>query len=214
MTDDLQPSEQTADRIATRTRIGLSLFVVTCATGLARSRLSGSSVSVSFLQVGMMVGAGVALGLLGNRYYRSVDRRIAESETAALFAGRANIYIDQILAAPETSSSARRARAGWMRLLTQGQGLLEGTLRLDADGIYWAPARLARRFGMEELRIPLHEIGSVEVSRIALRLGRGGTATLHLRSGFPIDLQLPDRERFAAAWMQAPGPGRPNPARQ
>ncbi len=77
-----------------------------------------------------------------------------------------------------------------------------------ADSIHWAPARLARRFRMEELRIPLHEIGSVEVARTVLRVGKRGIATLHLRSGLPIDLQLPDRERFATAWAQAAGPGR------
>lgn len=214
MTDDLHPSEQTTDRIATRARVALGLFLLACATGLARLRLSDSRVSGSFLLAGLGMGAAVAIGFLGNRYYRSVDRRIAEAETEALFAGRANIYIDQILVAPETSGAARRARAGWVRLLTQGQGLLEGSVQLDADCIHWAPARFARRFRMEEFRIPLHEIGSVEVARTVLRVGKGGIATLHLRSGFPIDLQLPDRKRFAAAWAQAAGPGRSHTARQ
>ncbi|MEZ5408226.1 MAG: hypothetical protein R2761_09385 [Acidimicrobiales bacterium] len=203
MTDDLEPGDQTKDRIAARSAIAFSILATACLTAFARDRLSGSDTSSSLDLLGYSFLAAAAICLLCNRYYRSADRRIAEAETAALFAGRANIYIDQIRVATETSGAARRARAGWIRLLTQGQGVMEGTLRLDGDGIHWAPARLARWFRMEEWTVDLDQVGYVSVTRTALRVGKGGIATLQLRSGFPIDLLL--RRASLWPWLFFPG---------
>lgn len=212
MIDEQAPNDDPQKRSTNRALVGLAFFTVWCAILVGRELASGSSVMSTVSLVGLSGAATVAVVAVAALAQRRSDRRLADQEPENLFTGHANLYLDQLLAAPELKAAAARVRSGWLRLLTQGQCQLSGVVRMDKRSIRWTPDRLTRRFGMQEWTMPLGDIAATGATRTALRLGRGGLVTLHLRSGYPIDLLMNDRTRFSTAWAEASlRPGGANP---
>lgn len=211
---DHEPTEPTRRRLGDRSRQLLFALGATTILVFLRTLVKGRSPAASMVTAAAVVGGALVAAVAIYGVYQLVDRRRTADDPTALYVGRASLYIDQMRQAPDVAGAATDARVRWLRFLTQGQGIVEGMVRLDHWQLQWTPMRIGRRCRVEPWAVGVEKVERIEISRGHIPVGAGGVVTLQLRSGHVLDAIVSDRHRFGQAWTQATDPARrpPGPA--